>query len=149
MADVSAVRSVLADRLATITGLRVQEYTEGSVSPPTATLLVGLGPDTSMSRPAIDYDKSYRGAAMLNFLVKVAVSATLSDVSQRELDAYLAKDGPKSIKAAIEADSEPLEVDDELVADYALVPAVTHYGFIQWGGVDYLGADFHVGVLTR
>lgn len=149
MAAVAAVREVLADRLTTIAGLRVREYVPGDVTPPSAAILVGLGAETSMTRPAIDYDKSYRGAAMLNFLVKVAVSATIDDVSQAALDPYLAGAGPKSIKAAIEADMDTLVADDVLVADYAQVPAVIHYGLIQWAGVDYLGADFHVEVLTR
>lgn len=148
MASVVAVRSVLATRLETIAGLRVREYVPGEISPPTATILPGVGSD-SPGRAAIDYDQAFGGAALLNFLVKVAVSAVHDESGQAALDAYLASEGELSIKAAVEADMADLALDGRTVADYAQVPAVVHYGLIDWGGVTYLGADLHVEVLAR
>jgi hypothetical protein len=150
MASVSKVRRVLAARLETIPDLRVREWVSGEVSPPAATLLPGIGAETSTSRPAIEYDKSFgRTAHKLIFLAKVVVSTSHSESSQALLDEYLGTDGPRSVKEAVEAGMEPLELDDDHIADYALLPSVVHYGLVTWGGVEYLGADFLVEVLAR
>ncbi|TQN30612.1 hypothetical protein FHX37_0494 [Haloactinospora alba] len=150
MASVSAVRQVLAARLETIQGLRVREHVSGEISPPAAAILPGIGTETSTGRPAIEYDKSFgRTAHKFNFLIKVAVSTSHNEAGQAALDSYLASEGENSIKESIERRMDALELDGDHIADYALVPGVVHYGLIQWGGVDYLGADVHVEVQAR
>lgn len=147
MASVSKVRAVLAQRLETVEGLRVHRFTSGSISPPAAAILPGIGAENSTVRPAIDYDKSFgRGMHMLNFLVRVAVSSAHSEAGQDALDAYLDTEGEKSIKEAIEAGMDALVIDDEQVGAQAHLRSVIHYGLLEWGGVDYLGATFHVEV---
>lgn len=152
MASILAIRQALAARLETIDGLRVHPYVIGSISPPAAAIVPGLGSETSTSRPAIDYDKSFRGAVMMNFMVKVAVSATADEAAQKHLDAYLDVGTDLSLKDALEADMEPLYADDsdgDLIADSVLVKGVAHYGMIDWAGVSYLGADLHIEVMAR
>ena len=92
------------------------------------------------------------GSALMNFMVKIAVSATADEAGQRRLDAYLDTRTDLSVKDALEADMEPLLADDsdgDLIADSVLVTGVAHYGMIEWGGVSYLGADLHVEVQAR
>lgn len=152
MASILAIRQGLAVRLETIDGLRVHEYVPGSVSPPAAAIVPGLGSETSTSRPAIDYDKSFRGAVMMNFMVKVAVASAADEAAQQRLDAYLDTGTALSLKDALEADMEPLFADDsdgDLIADSVQVKGVAHYGMIEWAGVPYLGADLHVEVMAR
>lgn len=150
MTSILAVRDGLAARLETIEGLRVHEYVSGSVSPPAATFVPGLGSETSTSRPAIDYDKSFGGSVLMNFMVKVAVSAVADDAAQARLDAYLDTRSDVSVKDALEADMDPiLDEDGGIIADSVLVKSVAHYGMIEWAGVSYLGADLHIEVQAR
>ena|SRR5690606_22136556 len=150
MASLGKIRAALAERLAAIDGLRVSAHVASSISPPAAAILPGLGAETSTSRPAIEYDKAFRGGShKLHFLVKLAVSAADDESAQEALDAYLDSEGALSIKAAVEAGLAPIEESGEILADYAQVPGVTHYGVLTWGGVEYFGADLHVEVLAR
>lgn len=155
MASILAVRQALAARLETVEGLRVLPYVEGSISPPAATIVPGIGSETSTSRPAIDYDKSFRGAVLMNFLVKIAVSSVADDAAQRKLDAYLDVGTDVSVKDALEAGMEPIyaeeydDADAPVVADSVLVKGVSHYGMVEWAGTSYLGADLHVEVMAR
>lgn len=150
MASILAVRQGLVARLETIEGLRVHQYVTGTVSPPAAALIPGLGSETSTSRPAIDYDKSFGGSVLMNFMVKVAVSATADDAAQARLDAYLDTRTDVSLKDALEAGMDPiLDEDGGIVADFVLVKGVAYYGMVDWGGVTYLGADLHVEVQAR
>lgn len=150
MASILAVRDGLAARLETIEGLRVHEYVSGSVSPPAVTIVPGLGSETSTGRPAIDYDKSFGGSCLMNFMVKIAVSATADDAAQQRLDAYLDTRTDLSVKDALEADMEPIrDSEGGIIADSVQVTGVAHYGMIEWAGVSYLGADLHVEVQAR
>jgi hypothetical protein len=149
MASILAVRQGLVERLETIDGLRVHQYVTGTVSPPAATIVPGLGSETSTSRPAIEYDKSFGGSVLMNFMVKVAVSPTADDAGQARLDTYLDTRSDTSIKDALEADMDPIEQDGDIIADSVLVTGVAHYGMIEWGGIPYLGADLHVEVQAR
>ncbi|MFW5415114.1 hypothetical protein J0910_00375 [Nocardiopsis sp. CNT-189] len=150
MASISRIRRVLAGRLDAIGGLRVSATVPGSITPPAAAILPGLGPESSTSRLAVEYDKSFRGGShKMHFLVKLAVSAAHDESGQEVLDAYLDSEGALSVKAAVESGLEALVHEGDVVAEYAQVPGVSHYGVISWGGVEYFGADLLVEVLAR
>jgi len=145
MASLRVVRKALAARVRTIEGLRVRDQVPGEVSPPAVVIVPGVG-----KAPPIDYDKAFAGGShAMNFAVKILVGAAHDLSAQDALDAYLDPDGARSVKAAIEADMAELVHDGDVVADYAQVRACTHYGFIDWAGVTYLGAEMHCEVLAR
>ncbi|MEV2277709.1 hypothetical protein AB0I72_19195 [Nocardiopsis sp. NPDC049922] len=139
------VRTVLANRLRTIEGLRVSERWTGSITPPAAVVIPGV--PSSGGVPAVRYDQAFRnGLVEMNFTVKVMVSTGHDDAAQAALDAYLADEDERSVKAAIDAGMTDLVLDGEVVASSARVSQVDHYGLVGWGGLDYLGADLRVEV---
>ncbi|MFC9088995.1 hypothetical protein [Nocardiopsis dassonvillei] len=139
MASVSAIRRGLATRLKTISGLLVYDFVRGSVTAPAAVIKPGVA-----GREAVTFDKTFgRGSDALVFVVLLLVAPASDQVSQDSLDAYMDGDGTKSVKAAIEGD----ETLGGLVS-FAHVVSVREYGLVEWGGVQYLGAQFVVEVTT-
>lgn len=92
--DLNEVRQFLADRMATIDGLRTFAYVPNSLQPPAA---------------YVDFPVSvtYHNARALNeFVFPVFVCVARSDdrEAQRNLGEYLSPEGPRSIPAALEGD---------------------------------------------
>jgi hypothetical protein len=136
------VRAGLADRLRTISGLRVLGYVPGSISPPVAVVIPGNPGESGRAADAIAYDSTMaNGSHDYRFSIKVLVGTVVDESAQARLDEYVATEGIRSIKAAVEAD-----MSLGGVASWARVSSVTHYGIVPWGGVDYLGADLRVEV---
>lgn len=132
MADLSGLRTGVATRLATISGLNSYDTVPGSVVTPAAIVEVAT----------IDYDAAMgRGADDITLAVRLLVSAVVDDVAQGKLDAYLAGSGATSVKAAIEADGT---LGGR--ASFAVVPRVRTYGLIDYAGVQYLGAVLDVEI---
>ena len=92
--DIGAVRNALATRLATITGLRVEDTFADSISPPCALLTL---------RPPVDYHQDFDDHAVVRWSVDVYVQR--SPVGVDALDGYMSPTGLPSIKAAIEGDT--------------------------------------------
>ncbi len=133
MASVTSIRSGLATRLATITGLTAHATLKGQVVPPAA---VVEGPD-------IDFDATMgRGSDDFVFTVKLLVSSSVTDQAQAKLDGYLAGSGATTtVKGAIEA-------DDTLggAVSFAWVARVRQYGLVEYAGVQYVGCEFLIEV---
>lgn len=135
MATVTELREGIAERLATITGLRVHDTVPDTVSPPAAVVRPDQGTfltyDTTMGGESHDY----------LFVVTVLVAGGVDRAAQEAVDAYLATSGARSIHAALEADPELGGV-----ADDAHVSSARNYGPVTFAGVDYFGADLLVQV---
>ena len=93
--DIAAVRDALSTRLATITGLRVEDTFADSVSPPC--VLIAL-------RPPIDYHQDFDEHAIVRWSIAVYVQRSASGVDA--LDGYMSPTGSSSVKAAVEGDSD-------------------------------------------
>jgi hypothetical protein len=105
-------------------------YTVGKVPVPGFT----VGPPE-----LIDYDQTYgRGYDKITLPIIFLVGKNDSRSAASQLDAYLDGDGPRSVKAALEA-HEFTTCDDVRVVK--AVPAT-----YTSGGVDLLGAEFTVDV---
>jgi len=132
MADLSAIRQALADKMGNVYGLRSSATMPDAPRPPQAVIL----PD----RIEYDLDMS-RGADMFFFLVTVIVGRADDRAAQNNLDRFVS--GTDSIKAAIEAD-----MTLGGVVNFARVTEMTNYRQINVGDTIYLGAEFEVEVVA-
>ena len=136
MTLVSDLRTGLANRLATITGLRSHDQVPDSLTPPSGV----VGPPSK-----VEYDKTFgRGADKYVFPVRVLAQKTDGRAAQTALDAYLSSSGATSVKAAIEGDCTLGGKAHDL-----RVVSCQSYGSYQVGGVDYIGAEWTVEVWAR
>ena len=93
--SISAIRTGLATRLGTISGLRTSATVPDDPKPPVAIVLP----------PTINYDTSMgRGLDTYEFSILVMVGRLSERTAQASLDAYANPSGATSIKTAIEAD---------------------------------------------
>lgn len=94
-ATVSQVAAGLANRLATISGLRVTTYQPEQLNPPFAYPQIN----------SVDYHRAFAGGdVVMNWTIHVVVGRWVDRVSHSLLDDFLSYSGTKSIRAAIEAD---------------------------------------------
>lgn len=78
-----------------IRGLQAQPYVMANPSPPSA----------DVRRGPVNYDEAFGGGThRWEMLVRVFVAGATDRGAQARLDAYLAPDGDRSVKAAIESD---------------------------------------------
>ena len=132
MADLSAIRQALADKMGNVYGLRSSATMPDAPRPPQAVIL----PDR------IEYDLDMgRGADTFFFLVTVIVGRADDRAAQNNLDRFVS--GSDSIKAAIEAD-----MTLGGVVNFARVTEMTNYRQINVGDTIYLGAEFEVEVVA-
>lgn len=130
--NVGAVMDALADALREIESVRVFEYPPDSVSAPAAIVSY---PDPWVFDAAMG-----RGADSATFPVHVVVGRVSDRASRDALTPYMAGDGARSVKLA-------LETDPTLGAavDWCRVGEVS-VGRIDVGGVMYVAATFQVAV---
>lgn len=136
MADVSAIRAALANRIIAGTGLRALPEAKDQVSPPVAVILP--------SQPFIVYGATMDGAFTANFRVLILLSDAAPDEKvQRALDAYLGigagTNAASSIPRAIMADNTLGGA-----VHFAEPVSVSNYGRIDYAGVIYFGARLDV-----
>jgi len=94
-AAISALRTGLATRLSTITGLRVYEVIPDNPNFPAAVIALDR----------VSYDSTFaRGADSIEFTVTVVVGRADDRTAQTKMDTYIAGTGSQSVKTAIEAD---------------------------------------------
>lgn len=132
MSKVSDIRSGIATRLATISGLRVSDYWRDDPRPPMAMVL----PDR------IEYDlNANRGADTYIFVIAVLVSRADERAAQQNADAFIVGSG--SVKAAIEADRTL-----NGTANTCRVTEMRNYGQVSVGDTIYLQVEFELEVVA-
>ena len=132
MASITAIRSGLATRLGTITGLRTGATIPDNVNPPYAIVTPN----------SVDYHKAFANAlSTYNFTVTVVVGRVSERTSQNSLDAYCSPTGSSSIRVAIEAD----RTLGGVVFD-TIVTGMRNYGSVTIADNTYLAAEFDIAV---
>jgi len=130
MASISSLRSGLATRLATISGLRTSATLPDNPNPPVALI----------SPTSIQFDQAFRkGMQTYSFTVMVIVGRVDERTAQNNLDAYCSSTGTSSIKLAIEGDKTL-----NGVAFDTRVTEMRNYGQVSIGEIIYLTAEFTV-----
>ena len=130
------VRQALADRLASISGLRTTANRFAQVNPPMAVVMPQTG-------TFVRYSVTMDGETDYNLRAIVLVSEGDSLSGQDLLDAYISQSGPSSVWAAVQADSTLGGV-----VSYAAVVEATAYGLMNFNGIDYLAAHLIVNIGT-
>ena len=130
MASISSIRTGLATRLGTITGLRTSAFMPDNPNPPIAIVMPS----------SVSYDDTFkRGMQTYVFNVLVIVGRVDERTAQSNLDAYVSSTGTSSIKRAIEGD----KTLGGVVFD-TRVTEMRNYGQLPVGEVTYLTAEFTV-----
>ena len=138
MADLSDIRKGIRRRLETIAELSAMDYVPGAFVPPIA--IVGFP-----SR--IDYDHAMgRGIDEYTIPIKVIVAVGDQESADDALEAYLAKTGSSSVKAAFNI-GPGAQTLGGVVSD-CRVTAMTGAGGQEFGAVTYLVADFELMVIV-
>jgi hypothetical protein len=134
MTALTDLRTGLANRLATITGLRSSAYIPDNPQPPVAVVMPGR----------ITYDQAFgRGSDEYSFTIMLIVGRVADRASQTTLDGYCESSGSRSVKAAIEGDRS--------LGGKALdcrVTEMTNQGSLAIGDVTYHTAEFNVSVIA-
>jgi hypothetical protein len=134
MTALTDLRTGLAARLATITGLRSSAYIPDNPTPPVAVVMPGR----------ITYDTAFgRGSDEYQFTIMLIVGRVADRASQTTLDGYCESSGSRSVKAAIEGDRS--------LGGKALdcrVTEMTNQGSLAIGDVTYHTAEFSVTVIA-
>lgn len=132
IADFSAIRDGLKERLVSITGLRGYDTAPGTIEPPCAVVAPAPGAfivPTSLGRGSFD----------VRFAVYLLVSSAWNRTAQDALDAYLATEGNQSVWVAIE--------DTPVTGtQYAVITGISNYGQIVYAGIQYYGVRIGVTV---
>jgi hypothetical protein len=134
MTALTDLRTGLANRLTTITGLRSSAYIPDNPQPPVAIVMPGR----------ITYDQAFgRGSDEYQFTIMLIVGRVADRASQTTLDGYCESSGSRSVKAAIEGDRS--------LGGKALdcrVTEMTNQGSLAIGDVTYHTAEFSVTVIA-
>jgi hypothetical protein len=134
MTALTDLRTGLANRLATITGLRSSAYIPDNPQPPVAVVMPGR----------ITYDQAFgRGSDEYQFTIMLIVGRVADRASQTTLDGYCESSGTRSVKAAIEGDRS--------LGGKALdcrVTEMANQGSLAIGDVTYHTAEFNVSVIA-
>lgn len=135
MASITDLRAGLANRLATISGLRTTTETPDTISPPVAIVNVSN----------VNYDRTFqRGLDEYNFVITVIVGRVGERTAQRLLDSYVSTTGASSVKLAVELDRTLGGKCDSL-----RVTDMRNYGSLVIGEITYLAAEFNVVVYAK
>lgn len=138
--SISAIRTALANAVATITGVRAVAYIADQVTPPAGGIFAIVRP----GEPLADYDMTMgRGCDALNFVITIFTEYVNERTASDVLDSFLAGSGSTSIKTAIESDTTLGGI-----VSYAKVRRAGNYGLEKFGEIDYLSIEFYVEVLT-
>ena len=132
MASITSIRSGLATRLATITGLRSGATIPDNVNPPFAII----------APSSVDYHRAFNNAlSTYNFTVTLVVGRVSERTAQNSLDVYCSPTGNSSIRVAIEGD----RTLGGVVFD-TIVTGMRNYGSVTIGDNTYLAAEFDIAV---
>lgn len=132
MASITAMRSGIANNLATITGLRSGPTIPDNVNPPYAII----------APSSVDYHRAFNNAlSTYNFTVTLVVGRVSERTAQNNLDAYCSPTGASSIRVAVESD----KTLGGIVYD-TIVTGMRNYGSVVIGENTYLAAEFDLTV---
>lgn len=132
MATLSEIRDALQGYLEEIEGLHAYDTWPGTINPPAA-----------LVRPTtIDYSESFTGNNTYAFEIVLAVRMTNLRSSQNELDLYLSAEGPRSIRAHMDA-GQSLGGAVNTVN----VLRMHDYGELDINGAHFLGAILDVEII--
>jgi hypothetical protein len=132
MTTLTEIRTGLAARCATISGLRTSATMPEQPQPPVAIV----------QPESVQYDLNARnGLTQYNMIVSVVVSRADARSAQNQVDEYVAPVGTRSIKAAIEADRT---LGGKV--NTCRVVQVANYTMLDALEVPHLGIDFTVEV---
>lgn len=141
MGSLASILAGIDTRLATISGLyHSDEIPDSIVQLPFAFVAPGK---VGMFADYVGEYSTFDGGMAWNLIVRLYVSKWDFPRATDILTPYLANTGTKSIKAAIEGDPHLGGV-----ASDATVLGASGFGPYNIGGVDYLGCDFSVRVLS-
>lgn len=132
MSTITEISDAIKNSLTVIPGLRVYDYLPDQINPPLA--YVGI--------QQVNYHGAFRGGnPITTYTVVVVVGRVNERTSQRALDEFLAYDGDRSVRAAIEADPTLDGVIQSLIVTDGgnLAP-------LTMGDVTYVSIDFSVTV---
>jgi hypothetical protein len=138
MATLEAIMAGIEGRLATIAGLRVSDTVPGQVNPPQA--IVGV-PAVETYQAGLNPHERPSLAPTITILVSAAMDRT----GQLALAAYADPTGPRSIPAAIAADSS---LGGVLGRSGCLVTRFDPLGIEEVGLIGYYGGRFTLRVIT-
>lgn len=129
--DLNAVADEITTVLDTIAGLRVTGQPPGSITPPAGFL------DYPQS---VDFDETYgRGMDRIrDWQVFVVVGPATERSARDRIYEYASATGAKSVKTVLEA-AAYTSLNELRVAS-------VEFGFISIGGIDYIGATFHLDI---
>ena len=132
-ATISQVKEGLKNAINSVAGLRAFDYQPDQVNPPFAwpTLDTITYHQTGMAA----------GGVVMNFTVTLVVNRASERTAQDQLDQYMAWDGKKSLRKAIEADRTLGGVCDDLIVTNA-----ENLTNIDANDTLYLAVDFKVTV---
>lgn len=131
--NVIDVMAEMAEKLGTITGLRVTPYRPDSLAPPAAF------PDLP---ERITFDGTYRrGMDQLTMPVVVVVGRVSDRASHKEILAYAAGSGPSSFKAKLDSST----TNTYTACDTVTVKTVD-FVYVTLSAVNYLAAEFSVDI---
>lgn len=140
MASVTSIRTGLKTAAETIAGVHGYYTVPPTILTPAAIVEPG--------DPVIVFDETMgRGSDDLAFSLLLLVQLTDLASAQAELDGYLAGDGATSVKAAIDAATDPGGALDGVVS-MVRVASAGGYGTYQFNGAEYLGVRFEIEVTT-
>jgi len=124
------VMTQVAQRLDTITGLRVFDYPPAKVTPPAAVVAY---PDD------LTFDATYgRGADRLTLPVVVVVGKASDRASRDQLAAYCNGTGTRSVKAVVEA--------GEFTAFHTVRVVGAEFDVVSIAGSEYIAALFELDI---
>lgn len=128
------IKKGLADRLATVPGLRVAAQIPEQINPPTAVI----------SRATVNYHRDMAGGTTEWSMQVQLVAGRMADKqAQRTIDGWLSWDGTKSVRRAIEADGSlgGVAIDTAVTSADALTT-------FQIGDSEYIGVTLNVTVFA-
>ena len=132
-ATITQVKTGLAARLATITGLRTYAYQPDQLNAPMA----------YSNLNTITYHRTFGGMTEQEYTVTVIVARATERTAEASVDGFTAYDGTTSVRAAIEADRTLGGVVDDLIVESA-----TGIQSVSANDTEYLSVDFVVRVYS-
>jgi hypothetical protein len=132
-ATITEVKTGLATRLATITGLRTYAYQPDQLNAPMA----------YSNLDSITYHRTFGGMTEMVCTVTVIVARATERTAESSVDGYTAYSGTSSVRAAIEADRTLGGKVDDLIVESA-----TGIQSISANDTEYLSVDFVVRVYS-